>query len=135
MGDNEGDAQDFTTCMFCGVNDPTWNEDALDLHYWKDCASLAPCPACAQVVEVAGMADHLLEECEHKAEYVQHTASGLAVRKDELADWADFPACAAGKMYCPLCQASVADTDDAWRAHLFDECTKNTRAHAAAAHK
>ena len=29
------DAPDFTTCMFCGDHDNKWNEDALDLHYWK----------------------------------------------------------------------------------------------------
>ena len=65
--------------MFCGVNDPSWNEDALDLHYWKDCPLLAPCLACAQVVEVAGMADHLLEECEHKGQYKSCNITGLAV--------------------------------------------------------
>ena len=31
-GDNP---PDFTTCMFCGASDKKWNEDALDLHYWK----------------------------------------------------------------------------------------------------
>lgn len=123
----DGDALDFTTCMFCGKSDPSWNEDALDLHYWKDCASLAPCPACAQVVEVAGMADHLLEECEYKGEYVQHTATGLAVRKTEMAEYDGLEACPSGSMYCPLCRKQVADTDDAWRDHLFAKCTKNTR--------
>ena len=42
-------ASDFSTCMFCGKSDKTWNEDALDLHYWKDCPLLYPCQACAQV--------------------------------------------------------------------------------------
>lgn len=77
-GDDD-EAPDYTTCMFCGVNDPSWNEDALDLHYWKDCPLLAPCLACAQVVEVAGMADHLLEECEHKGQYKSCNITGLAV--------------------------------------------------------
>ena len=34
------EATDFTTCMFCGASDGAWNEDALDLHYWKDCPLL-----------------------------------------------------------------------------------------------
>lgn len=33
---------DFTTCMFCGASDNKWNEDALDLHYWKVISHLFP---------------------------------------------------------------------------------------------
>ena len=115
----EDEALDFTTCMFCGMRDSTWNEDALDLHYWKDCALLAPCPACAQVVEVAGMADHLLDECEHKDEYTSCATTGLAIKKNELRDWnasAECKPCPTGTMYCPLCLGFVEDTDDAWRS-------------------
>lgn len=43
------EASDYSTCMFCGKVDRRWDEDALDLHYWKDCPLLFPCPACAQV--------------------------------------------------------------------------------------
>ena len=42
----------------------------------KDCALLAPCPACAQVVEVAGMPEHLLEECDMKELYVSCDVTG-----------------------------------------------------------
>mgnify|MGYP006077091709 CR=1 FL=1 len=124
------EAQDFTTCMFCGVSDASWNEDALDMHYWKDCVLLAPCPACAQVVEVAGMADHLLDECEHKAKYMSCDVTGLAVQKATYDSWKASPectACAEGYMYCSLCNTSVEDTDDTWRQHLFYECANNTR--------
>ena len=127
--EKDGEVLDFTTCMFCGISDPTWNEDALDLHYWKDCAMLAPCPACKQVVEVAGMADHLLEECEHKADYMQHE-SGLAVKKSELDSYSNLDPLLSGKMYCPLCIKTVSDTDDDWKSHLFTYCTANTRKHA-----
>lgn len=44
-----GEVSDYSTCMFCGKVDKRWDEDALDLHYWKDCPLLFPCPACAQV--------------------------------------------------------------------------------------
>jgi centrosomal protein CEP104 len=71
-----GDETDFTTCMFCGASDSTWTEDALDLHYWKDCSLLAPCSACSQVVEVAGLPEHLLEECEHKAQFRSDPVTG-----------------------------------------------------------
>lgn len=42
----------------------------------QDCALLAPCPACAQVVEVAGMPEHLLDECDQKANYVSCDVTG-----------------------------------------------------------
>ena len=39
---------DFSTCMFCGASDKKWNEDALDLHYWKVTPRIPthpdPCP-------------------------------------------------------------------------------------------
>ena len=127
------EVQDFTTCMFCGVQDAAWDEDALDMHYWKECALLAPCPACAQVVEVAGMADHLLDECEHKAKYVSCETTGLAVQKATLREWQSSPECKAapaGCLYCPLCKLDVDNTDDAWRQHLFHDCQENTRSHA-----
>ena len=146
--DDQEEVPDFTSCMFCGDHDSKWNEDALDLHYWKvqcmcmcvcvwweyflvlnahqmfsyvililmycafhpffltsyippnllllhhhhlplphshpsitqwhtqDCALLAPCPACAQVVEVAGMPEHLLDECDQKDLYVSCDVTG-----------------------------------------------------------
>jgi centrosomal protein CEP104 len=63
------DGNDFTVCMFCGKKDKSWNEDGLDLHYWKECPLLSPCHACAQIVEIAGLPEHLLDECEHKDEF------------------------------------------------------------------
>jgi centrosomal protein CEP104 len=74
----EEEAVDFTTCMFCSEANRDWNEDALDLHYWKDCALLSPCPACAQVVEIAGLPEHLLDECEQKASYVPCEVTGTS---------------------------------------------------------
>lgn len=70
------ESQDYTTCMFCGERDKSWNEDALDLHYWKHCPLLTPCPACTQVVEIAGLPDHLLEECEQKHLYESCDVTG-----------------------------------------------------------
>jgi centrosomal protein CEP104 len=68
-GGGGGAGEDYTICMFCGKQDPTWNEDGLDLHYWKECPLLSPCHACAQIVEIAGLPEHLLDECEHKNEF------------------------------------------------------------------
>lgn len=77
--DDDDAPPNFSTCMFCGTSDPTWNEDALDLHYWKDCTMLAQCPACAQVTEIAGLPNHLQEECEQKEHYVFDEVTGKLV--------------------------------------------------------
>lgn len=124
------ESQDFTSCMFCGASDRAWNEDSLDLHYWKDCPLLAPCPACAQVVEIAGLPEHLLDECEQKANFTSCTVTGLAIRNNEFEKWKKSPNCKpapANCMYCPLCYKAVEDSDDAWKNHLCQSCTKNSR--------
>jgi centrosomal protein CEP104 len=72
--DHGGD--DFTKCMFCGKSETNWTEDLLDLHYWKECPLLSPCPACAQIVEIAGLPEHLLDECEHKQNFVSCETTG-----------------------------------------------------------
>jgi centrosomal protein CEP104 len=123
----------FTTCMFCGKSDSAWDEDGLDLHYWKECPLLSPCPACAQIVEIAGLPEHLLDECEQKDSYCPCDTTGLAIRKDEMDTWTKGPSCVPPPencMYCPLCLASVEDTDTAWRDHLLYGCPKNGRSYA-----
>lgn len=75
-GAKGAEGEDFTICMFCGKKDKSWNEDGLDLHYWKECPLLAPCPACAQIVEIAGLPEHLLDECEHRNAYAACTVTG-----------------------------------------------------------
>mmetsp|Transcript_24759 Transcript_24759/g.41875 ORF Transcript_24759/g.41875 Transcript_24759/m.41875 type:complete len:844 (+) Transcript_24759:164-2695(+) len=128
-----GDDAVFTTCMFCGKSDNSWNEDGLDLHYWKECPLLSPCPACAQIVEIAGLPEHLLDECEQKDSYSACDTTGLAIRKDEMDAWTKGPSCVPPPencMYCPLCLASVEDTDTAWREHLLYGCPKNGRSYS-----
>lgn len=73
---DDEDAPDFTSCMFCGVRDKTWNENDLDVHYWKDCPLLISCPSCAQIVEIAGLPEHLLDECDEKDSYVPCDTTG-----------------------------------------------------------
>jgi centrosomal protein CEP104 len=129
-GNNDND---FTTCMFCGKGDKAWDEDGLDLHYWMECPLLSPCPSCAQIVEIAGLPEHLLDECEQKNAYQPCDTTGLAIRKDEFEAWSQGPSCVAPPencMYCPLCLASVEDTDTAWRDHLLYGCPKNGRSYA-----
>lgn len=74
---NSGDISTGTTrwsmdkrCVFCGKTDPAFTEDLLDKHFWKDCPMLSICSECGQVVEIAHLKEHLLEECEGKTKYV-----------------------------------------------------------------
>lgn len=152
----------------------------LTLPSSQDCALLAPCPACAQVVEVAGLPEHLLDECDQKASFVpcdvtgkdaidanttflscynivftvnevvvisinllsyllpkiffkytrKNIYLGLAIRENEMAAWEQSSKCSpapANCMYCPLCLASVEDTNDAWKEHLIYGCSENKR--------
>jgi centrosomal protein CEP104 len=126
-------ADDFTKCMFCGKTEPTWSEDLLDLHYWKECPLLSPCPACAQIVEIAGLPEHLLEECEHRQNFVPCDTTGLAIRKEDFAAWQESTACTPppeNSMYCPLCLTAIVDSDDMWRQHLLYACKRNNRSYS-----
>lgn len=39
---------DSTKCQFCGRVDKTFsNNEALDLHFWKDCQMLTECEHCS----------------------------------------------------------------------------------------
>lgn len=75
--EDDEEKQDFTTCMFCGVSDRKWTENDLDVHYWKDCPLLISCPSCAQIVEIAGLPEHLLDECDAKDQYVPCDVTGM----------------------------------------------------------
>ena len=77
QGDDEAPV-DFTSCMFCGVRDKNWTENDLDIHYWKDCPLLISCPSCAQIVEIAGLPEHLLDECDAKDSYIPCDVTGDA---------------------------------------------------------
>lgn len=75
-GPDDEESPDFTSCMFCGVRDKAWTENDLDVHYWKDCPLLISCPSCAQIVEIAGLPEHLLDECDEKDTYVPCETTG-----------------------------------------------------------
>lgn len=38
----------------------------MDLHLFKECVMLSPCPHCEQVVEIPTLRDHMLTECDKK---------------------------------------------------------------------
>ena len=66
-----GEEFDEKTCNFCGQYDENFNEESIDIHYWKSCPMLTPCWECEQVIEISSLNDHLIEECQHRHKYKQ----------------------------------------------------------------
>jgi centrosomal protein CEP104 len=56
-------------CQFCGGCGEGTTSAQLDLHYWQDCPLLMACPRCQMIIEISSLAEHLVDECDHKADY------------------------------------------------------------------
>ncbi|KAG8468904.1 hypothetical protein KFE25_007422 [Diacronema lutheri] len=103
-----GDAIDEHTCQFCSRHDPTFSDENLDLHFWRDCPMLMTCSMCEQVVEISFFREHLLTECENG----ESPAHGERLSEGT----------------CPLCGVVVPADDDGWTNHLLvDTCQRNPR--------
>ena len=101
-------------CQFCGVYDESFTDDKLDLHYWKDCPMLTSCEQCGQVVEVASLNEHLVEECDRNQAFRYNPPLGEK-----------------GYRGCPLCGIDLPDDPEDARRHLVYECQGNPRGQAA----
>ncbi|KAK4472787.1 hypothetical protein MN116_004006 [Schistosoma mekongi] len=134
------------TCIFCGEQNDAFTEEGLDLHYWKSCPMLHRCPNCKQVVEIAGLTDHLLKECEActPGQYVRCSKCSEAVLKTHLNNHNCLPAKLSSGLRCPLCHHDLPNLpdsvapggpEDVWKAHLLGssnsiqmpQCTENPR--------
>ena len=71
-------------CIFCGERNEAFNEEGIDLHYWKECPMLKRCQHCKQVVEIANLTAHLLTECEKREEFGKCNRCGEAISKTDL---------------------------------------------------
>uniref|UniRef100_A0A671K4Q6 Centrosomal protein of 104 kDa n=1 Tax=Sinocyclocheilus anshuiensis TaxID=1608454 RepID=A0A671K4Q6_9TELE len=87
------DAVLYSLCIFCGERDESFTEDGLDLHYWKHCLMLQRCLQCRQVVEIASLTEHLLTECERRADFTQCPLCSEALTRDKLTEHAQSAAC------------------------------------------
>ncbi|XP_056117070.1 centrosomal protein of 104 kDa isoform X1 [Rhinichthys klamathensis goyatoka] len=124
-------------CIFCGERDASFTEDGLDLHYWKHCPMLQRCLQCRQVVEIASLTEHLLTECERRADFTQCPLCCEALPRDKLTEHAQSTACnppASGENcnHCPLCHENFASGEEAWKSHLMgpEGCKQNSRRRA-----
>ncbi|BHF72290.1 hypothetical protein SprV_0401535400 [Sparganum proliferum] len=137
------------TCIFCGEQDDSFTEEALDLHYWKNCPMLRRCPNCKQVVEISSLTEHLLMECEvAKASggYVRCPTCSEAISKSTYSVHVEAASCRPASnpvLRCPLCHtdlppladpSSPSSFEEAWKLHLMgtgtpgSACPQNTRA-------
>ncbi|XP_056585598.1 centrosomal protein of 104 kDa [Triplophysa dalaica] len=124
-------------CIFCGVRDESFTEDGLDLHYWKHCPMLQRCLQCRQVVEIASLTEHLMTECERRADFTQCSLCSEALVRDKLTEHARSTSCnppAPGEIcsHCPLCHENFASGEEGWKSHLMgaDGCKQNLRQRA-----
>lgn len=119
-------------CIFCGEKNPSFTEEGLDLHYWKNCPMLKRCANCKQVVEIASYTDHLLTECEAKSNYAKCNRCTEAITKPEHEQHVAEKSCNAAKPgmnHCPLCHQNHVAGEDGWKSHLMakDGCKQNPR--------
>lgn len=108
----EEDIVDPDQCQFCLQRNPAWeSEEALDLHFWKECPMLTSCEQCAQVVECAGLNEHLIHECDCSKAFRYPPPLGQDI-----------------EYYgCPFCKRELPQDASKLRQHLMKECKSNPR--------
>ena len=119
----------FSRCQFCGLEDPSFTEDKLDLHYWAFCPILISCKSCEQVIEIPTLNEHLLQECEVTGMYKECPSCFEPILASEYAahiERADCQPPPNGMTRCALCHVDIPV--DGWKHHLLVEtCPNNTR--------
>jgi centrosomal protein CEP104 len=117
------------TCGFCGRYDEAFNDESLDIHYWKECPMLAQCWECGQVIEIATLGEHLLEECEQRSEYKLCSKCKGVFRHEDFPSHDCVRPKPQGAVKCQMCKESLYPANEiGWRKHLLeDKCTANPR--------
>ncbi|KAL1115042.1 hypothetical protein AAG570_007073 [Ranatra chinensis] len=69
-------------CIFCLRTSDSFTEEGLNIHYWKYCPMLTRCIHCQEVVEVSGLASHLVADCDLRHVYSRCHNCGDAVETD-----------------------------------------------------
>jgi centrosomal protein CEP104 len=131
MGNNDDTEH---TCQFCGLFNPNFTSEQIDLHQFKECPMLLPCFKCKQIVEISTLNNHFLYECAQKKQFKQCPRCKEAVLvKDYEAHVAD-KSCNPFKSSntcnrCPLCHNDITPAGKVgWEIHLLDQmCPNNPR--------
>ncbi|XP_035829419.1 centrosomal protein of 104 kDa [Aplysia californica] len=132
---DDDEVSNFTVdniCIFCNERNESFTEEGLDIHYWKSCPMLKRCANCKQVVEIATYTDHVLTECEAKANFSKCPRCSEAIPKSEFDQHVAEKSCnpsKSGLNHCPLCHENIPSGEDGWKEHLMGRtgCKQNPR--------
>ncbi|XP_039259269.2 centrosomal protein of 104 kDa-like [Styela clava] len=122
-------------CIFCGEHDESFNDEGLDLHYWKNCPMLKRCEHCKQVVEISTYTDHLISECDKKGSFGKCNRCSEAINLPDLQKHVADKKCLINKAdkhsRCPMCHKNIQLGEESWKSHLMgsgrDACQENPR--------
>lgn len=122
-------------CIFCGERDEGFDEEGLDLHYWRNCPMLKRCEHCKQVVEISTYNEHLLSECDKKSEFGKCSRCNEAIPANQLQKHVASKKCEVNKAdkqaKCPMCHKNIPLGEESWKSHLTgqgkDACLENPR--------
>eukprot|EP00743_Colponemidia_sp_Colp-15_P004277 GILK01004614.1.p1 GENE.GILK01004614.1~~GILK01004614.1.p1 ORF type:complete len:582 (-),score=111.33 GILK01004614.1:353-1981(-) len=120
----EEDPDNEFTCQFCGKYDPNFNDENMDMHFWKDCPMLCSCAQCGQVIEITTLNHHLLQECEKQHEHKECPRCKEAVHVQDIDAHVAAAMCKPANPKanrCPLCHNDVGVGEKGWKAHLMGE--------------
>ena len=125
---------DSNAWQFCGKYELGWDGEALDMHYWKDCPMLTPWFGWSQILEIANLNDHLLNEWDNAQAFQQCPRWKEPVPEEEFNFHTEEGAWNIAKdpseaNRCPLCHEDIYPPgEDGWKQHLLiDTCPNNER--------
>ena len=122
------------TCQFCGLFDPNFTSEEIEIHQFKECPMLIPCFKCNQICEISGLNEHYLKECQFKKEFkvCNRCKEPILVRdydshvKDKSCNQFQSPNVC---NRCPLCHTDIVPAGKVgWEVHLMQQtCPNNPR--------
>lgn len=134
QNETHNDSLLMKTCIFCGEQKDIFTPEGLDKHYDQDCPMLLRCTNCRQIVEIAGLTEHLLEECEAKNSYQQCPICLEAIPSLNFENHVKVRSCIMAKSsydanHCPLCHKNFEPGENGWKNHLMEDsgCAFNSR--------
>ncbi|KAJ9597964.1 hypothetical protein L9F63_011165, partial [Diploptera punctata] len=119
---SQQDAPDDKMCIFCLVRADSFTEEGLNIHYWRSCPMLTRCTHCKEVVEIASLSQHLLDECETKESYRKCEKCTEAIHYELIDQHKSDASCIeppSTSNHCPLCHCNIPPYEEGWRQHLM----------------
>lgn len=109
-------------CLFCDSEQTAGN---MEEHY-LNCSMLTYCAHCKQMVEISGLTDHLLGECEVHEQFHKCPRCGEAVHSSEAHNHHFCSLLEDNKQCCPFCHSQIASNEKSWKEHLMgtNSCSK-----------